>query len=107
MTTTAPQFFSAFCHSDVIPCEVVRVVSAKTVDVRSMRSEMAEWTPDFEVGGFAAHCNNQHEQKWTITSDPAGEVVRLRLNKFGKWCDADGRTYKAVSEPQRFHDYNR
>ena len=87
--TTAPQFFSAFCHSDVIPCEVVRVVSAKTVDVRSMRSEMAEWTPDFEVGGFSAHCHNQHEQKWTITSDPAGEVVRLRLNKFGK-CKVGG-----------------
>jgi hypothetical protein len=93
--------------SDVFP-GVVSKVTSKTVTVRESQATLhPDWNPEFDVGGFAAHCTNQHDQRWEYSDDPNG-----RLNKF---------TYRSKSEKfmmvgcntsvlyggwRKFHDYN-
>lgn len=92
-------------YSDRTPFEVVKVVSDKTLEVRRMDAAPdLNWKPDFHVGGFMGHTANNHEQKWIITSNPNGEVVRIRLGKKG-WKDADGNKY-SVGQSVKFFDYN-
>jgi hypothetical protein len=90
--------------SDVTPYEVVRVISEKTVEIREMTAERAEWKPEWIPGGFAGHCANQSEQKWTITSNLESPVIRCRLTKKG-WKSKRGRHYPG-NEPVKFYDYN-
>lgn len=93
-------------YSDVNPYEVVRRVSDKTLEVRAMNAERdPSWNPDFVPGGFFGTVVNQSEQKWVITSDENGRVVRIRLGKQG-WKDAHGNRYQLSDEPVKFYDYN-
>ena len=93
-------------YSDVNPYEVVRRVSDKTLEVRAMNAERdPSWNPDFVPGGFFGTVVNQSEQKWVITSDENGRVVRIRLGKQG-WKDAHGNRYQHSDEPVKFYDYN-
>lgn len=93
-------------YSDVNPYEVVRRVSDKTLEVRAMNAERDPiWNPDFVPGGFFGTVVNQSEQKWVITSDENGRVVRIRLGKQG-WKDAHGNRYQLSDEPVKFYDYN-
>ena len=101
------KFANHLGYSDINPYEVVRVISDKTIEVREMDAERdPSWTPVFHPGGFSAHCSNQHEQKWFITSNPDNRVVRIRLQKSGDWKDAQGRKFRLGDEPVRFYDYN-
>jgi len=100
------QYANQFGYSDVEPFEVVRVISEKTIEVREMDSERDDSVKlDFHVGGFSAHCSNQRDQKWVITSNPANPVVRIRLGKQG-WKSSDGRRFKLADAPFKFYDYN-
>jgi len=94
-------------YSDVNPYEVTRVVSDKTIEVRPMRAERDKSVElDFRVGGFSAHCANQDDQKWFITSIEDAPVIRIRLNKHGVWKDKHGSRYSLADAPRKFYDYN-
>lgn len=94
-------------YSDVNPFEVVRVVSDKTIEVREMDAERDESVKlEFHVGGFSAHCSNQRDQKWFITSNEQSPVIRIRLSKDGVWKDKHGRKFYLSDEPVKFYDYN-
>lgn len=100
-------FANHYGYSDVNPYEVVKVVSEKTMEVREMESERDESVElKFHVGGFSAHCSNQRDQKWFITSNEQNPVVRIRLNKNGIWKDKHGRKFYLSDKPVRFYDYN-
>lgn len=100
------QYANHYGYSDVNPYEVVRVISDKTIEVREMKCERDESVNlEFQVGGFAAHCSNQHEQKWHITSDETASVIRIRLGKQG-WKDKHGRRFGLSDKPVKFYDYN-
>lgn len=102
----APRYANHIGYSDVDPYEIVRVVSAKTLDIREMDAERDESVKlDWAVGGFAGHCMNQYSQKWNITSNTENRVVRIRLGKQG-WKDAHGRRYDLSDTPVKFYDYN-
>jgi hypothetical protein len=93
-------------YSDVTPYEVVRVISDKTIEVREMDAKLDDSVNlQFHVGGFSAHCSNQHEQKWFITSNENNPIVRIRMNKAG-WKDNAGRRFKLSEKPIKFYDYN-
>jgi hypothetical protein len=93
-------------YSDVNPFEVVRVISDKTIEIRAMDAELdPSWTPEWNVGGFAGHCSNQHEQKWFIKSNTENPVVRIRQGKKG-WKDSHGRKFDLRDHPTKFYDYN-
>lgn len=93
-------------YTDVNPYEIVRVVSDKTLEVRAMNAERDESVKlNFIPGGFSAHCSNQNEQKWFITSNEDAPVIRIRLNKKG-WQDKGGTRYSLADAPRKFYDYN-
>lgn len=99
-------FANRYGYSDVNPFEVVRVVSDKTLEVREMdaaRDTSVELK--FHPGGFSAHCSNQNEQKWFISSNPDNPVVRIRLSKKG-WRSASGARFHLSDKPVKFYDYN-
>lgn len=100
-------------YSDVTPCEVVKVVSENTLEIRYMNAERnPNWQPEIISGGFAGHCVNQNEQQWIITSDPEAPTFRIRKSKSksprknGQWFCANGSRYKLADEPRKYYDYN-
>lgn len=100
------QYANHYGYSDTTPYEVVRVVSEKTLEIREMHCERDTSVKlEFHVGGFAAHCSNQHEQRWVITSDESAPVIRIRLGKNG-WKCKNGRRFGLSNKPVKFYDYN-
>lgn len=106
-TTSEMTYANLIGWSDITPYEIVRRVSAKTVEVRKMNAEIApDWTPDVIEGGFAGHTRNNHTQAWVITPDEAGSVRTIRLHKDGTWRDKYGSRFRLAAEPVRFYDFN-
>ncbi len=100
------QYANKFGYSDVVPFEVVRVISDKTLEIRRMAVERDTSVElKFNVGGFLAHCSNQHEQKWIIASDTENPIFRIRKTKSG-WKDSGKGMYDISDEPVAFYDYN-
>ena len=94
-------------YSDVNPFEVVRVISDKTIEIRAMDAERDESVKmNFIPGGFSAHCDNQADQKWNITSNEENPVFRIRLSKNRGWQDKYGQRFKLANAPRKFYDYN-
>lgn len=99
------QYMNLHCYSDVIPYEVVRVVSEKCVEIRQMSAELAPGErPVMLPGGFCGHCVNQRQLKYVISPQPEAQVIRARLGKRG-WKSAFGRHVPADA-PKYFYDYN-
>jgi len=97
--------------SDVEPYEIIRVVSDKCIEIRRMNAVRDESVVlEFSIGGFAAHCSNQDEQKWIYSSNVDAPVIRIRPNKtkgYGiQWKDKHGTRYSLNTEPHKFYDYN-
>jgi len=86
----------------------VRVVSDKTIELRSMSAERAaDWKPEIVAGGFSGHCTNNGNQSkaWVIKSDPEGYTVRARLQKNGSWKSSHGR-HSLHTAAIKHYDYN-
>lgn len=112
MTITEKKFANLRMYSDVVPFEVVRVVSGKTVEIREMKAELdPNWKPEMVVGGFSAHCTNQASQKWIFESNPSAPIIRCRKVKARssnfnlEWKSEYGHHYMEAA-PRKFHDYN-
>jgi hypothetical protein len=106
-TTTLPAYANHIGWSDVTPYEVVRVISDKSIDVRLMNAERDKGVElTWAEGGFAGHCANQSEQKWTITSNPDATVTRIRLHKDGNWYGMGKARFMLSDSPRRFYDFN-
>ena len=106
LTARIASYANQYGYSDVEPYEIVRVVSDKTIEIRSMNAERSlDWKPEIIPGGFAGHCVNQDEQRWIITPRPDAPVKRIRLGKKG-WRDKYGSCYYLSTQPRKFYDYN-
>lgn len=85
-------YYNAYLHSDVIPFEVVRQVSAVTADIREMKAEL--------VSGTLIK-----DPVWECKPNPEAPVVRIRLRKDGLWWDSDrGWRYKQEASPVKYED---
>jgi len=94
-------------YTDVEPCEVVRVVSDRTLEIRRMEADLdPDWSPRYIPGGFSAFCINNSEQEWIIFRNEDNSVFRVRLHKDQKWYDKHGSCYVLSDMPRKFHDYN-
>ena len=91
--------------TDVNPFEIVRVVSAKTIEVRMMDSKELDWERDFHEGGFLGNTSNQNDQKWEITSNPSNPIIKARLIKDVHFYSDHG-IHSLSNEPRKFYDYN-
>lgn len=95
------------CYSDIEPCTVIKK-TAMTVTVRYDKATMnGTWKPEFDIGGFCAHCVNNDDQKnaWDIEEDPDGRVETFRFRKsvggYRNKCDE-----KLYPEWAKKYDYN-
>lgn len=101
------QYANHIGYSDVNPFEIVRRISDRTIDVREMEATRDESVKlEFHAGGFSAHCSNQRDQRWHITSDESAPITRIRLQKSGDWKDKHGRRFSLSDHPIKFYDYN-
>jgi hypothetical protein len=110
--TTAKQYANLHGYSQVYAYEVIREVSDKTMEIRRMKATLdPTWKPEFAVGGFAAHCSNQSEQRWLFESDEDAPIIRMRKvkpsyrNQFRTWKSAYGG-HVLSDTPREFYDYN-
>ena len=95
--------------SDIKPCEIVRVVSDKCLEVRFMDAEQLHTPEDlgWVPGGFGHIATNNHDgQKWEIRSNLENPVFRIRKHKNGVWKDRGGSRHVLSEEPRKFYDYN-
>ena len=114
------KFANEVMYSDIKPCEIIKVVSEKTIEIREMKTTKLPWEMDFRKGGFCGTVVNQRDQKWEITSDENAPTFRIRLNKDGQrynpetrkyeaaytWKNAMGNSFVLANEPRKFYDYN-
>lgn len=98
-------------YSDADPFEVIREVSAKTLIVRPMKAELLNGVgsgqPDalhFSPGGFCGHTSGT--QRWDIQPDESAKERRIRLQRNGKWRDADGNPFVFTDRPYKYYDFN-
>lgn len=94
--------------TDVAPYEVVKTISAITVEVRAMKYEQTKFPSDFHPGGFVGHfADNRQGQDYEYSSDETNPVIRIRFSKAKRrWFSADGRKFFMSDAPYRFYDYN-
>jgi hypothetical protein len=100
------KFANLIGYSDIVPYEVIKIISDKTIVIREMKAEKdPSFKPEFAIGGFVAHCTNQEDQTWIISSNENSPTLRARLQKNGKWKSLHG-THRIAEEPKYFYDYN-
>jgi hypothetical protein len=98
-------------------------IIAKTATTMTLRQDAATLLNRdelvFHAGGFAAHCSNQRDQRYSYKADPEGHVIKISLRR---WSDPEGnerRKWKransgalhdtggnAYAGRRKFHDFN-
>lgn len=92
-------------YSDIKAFEIVNVISDRTIEVRRLNATRG-FKPEFEVGGFSAHCTNNDNQKWTFESDESNPIIRLRKAKNSDYWLNRGTKFRIGKEPYEKYDYN-
>lgn len=95
--------------SDIQPCEIVKVISDKCLEVRFMDAEQLHTPEDLGwiPGGFGNIATQNHDgQKWEIRSNFENPVFRIRKHKNGDWKDRGGSRHVLSEKPRKFYDYN-
>lgn len=100
--TKIRQYCNFIGWSDIEPYEVVKVISPNCVEIREMSTKQIVFPTEFILGGFSAHCADNHNQKYEYTSDTSRPTIRIRKGKKG-W--GNGK-YRMSDSPKKFYDYN-
>ena len=106
MSAEIKKFMNRSIGTDCIPYEVVRVVSDKCVEIRAMKTKQTKFPKEFHVGGFSAHCSDNHSQEYEYFSDETAEVFKVRYSeKRDSWGGKYVRFWMS-DKPVYFYDYN-
>ena len=94
-------------YSDRHACTVIKK-TAKTITVQRDKATLdPTFKPEWIVGGFAAHCTNQNEQKWNYERDPNGEITKCYWSeKLGRYTTGGDQSIKVSPGRHEFYDYN-
>lgn len=94
------KYLNQHLYTDVNPIGKIVGIKGKTgllvQRVTATRDESVKL--EFHVGGFSAHCSNQHAQKWIFTEEE--DIIHVRISK------AYLRMNKIHDKPLCFYDYN-
>lgn len=103
---TEPKYMNRHLHTDIIPHEVVRVVSGRCVVVREMEAIALNKPVVVGSGGFAGVIFDSRSVEYEIKSNPANPEFKVRLHKDGWWRDPGGSRYKPSDVPVKYYDHN-
>ena len=93
-------------YTDIVPFEIINVISAQTIEIRRMDSKINNKEDlQFQSGGFSAHCINNHAQQYDITSNEDMPIIRARLRKDGYFHSCSGR-HSIDNGPSKHYDFN-
>lgn len=107
MNKDIKKFANHLGYTDVNPFEVVNIVSPITVEIRAMNTKQIVFPKQFEVGGFSAHCSDNHNQKYEYSSCLESPVFRIRWSKAkNTWQRPGGMRFQMDDKPYKFYDYN-
>jgi hypothetical protein len=105
VTTTAPAFANRYDYSDIVPFEIVRVISDTTIEIRELHATIdPTWKMEWVAGGFAGTCLNNDSQRWVFASDENAPVIRIRKTKRG-WSHKGDR-FQLAASPVKHYDFN-
>ena len=93
-------------YSDINPYEIIRRVSATTIEIREMVATRVDSSGlGFVQGGFVGHCSRQDEQMYSYAANAAAPIIRMRLRKGSQWHSIYGR-HIISDAPKKFYDFN-
>lgn len=94
-------------YSDRYACTVISK-TAKTITVQRDKATLdPNFKPEFISGGFAVHCINQEDQRWTYDRDPNGEITRCFWSeKLGRYTTGGDQSVRISPGRHEFYDYN-
>lgn len=92
-------------HSDSHAYTIIKR-TAKTITLQRDEATLdPNFKPEIIVGGFAGHCTNQNEQRYSYKPNPNGSIVKLSWSeKMGGWKTRYGGTARLGRH--EFYDYN-
>jgi len=97
---------------------ILRVTPTRITAREDRATRDPAFKPRIIPGGFAGHCTNQNEQKYSYEPDAAGAVVTITLRRWRDENGAERRRWKrsgcktherggnAWPGRAKFHDYN-
>lgn len=94
-------------YSDAYACTVI-AKTAKTITIQRDNAKLdPNFKPEFIPGGFAAHCTNQEDQRWTYERNPDGQITRCYWSEIlGMYTTGGDRSIKIRLGRHEFYDYN-
>lgn len=99
------KYFSEVGYSQTYPWVVVsETAMTKTLAKVNVKRD-PEWKPHIIPGGFAGHCDNQHEQTWLFDKIDEARTMTIQMSKkHGDWRHKGVRFLEDVAT--EFYDYN-
>jgi len=97
------KYINQVLYTDVNPIGKIIGTRGKTILIlaRVTSTEKESFKPNFSVGGFCAHCDNNYSQEYTYNVNEK-DLIEIR------WTP--GSTKKGFlrlhDEPRKFYDYN-
>ena len=92
-------------YTDRHACTVIRKTKKMIVLQRDTATLKEDFKPDFDVGGFSAHCENNDKQEYTYERNPDGQTYRAFWSEKKGCYVADGCLKVSVGRHE-FYDYN-
>ncbi len=84
---------------------IIKVTKASITIQRDKATLDPNFKPEWVAGGFAGHCTNQDEQKWSYERNEKGETYTIRWSrKYNKFGTPGNLT--ASKGRHEFYDYN-
>lgn len=82
--------------------------TAKTITVQRDKAILdPNFKPEWIEGGFAGHCVNQGEQRYTYERDENGAITTYRWSdKYGRYCGGGDQSITIINGRHEYYDYN-
>lgn len=101
-------YANQYLHTDVMPYEVIKIISPICVEIRAMNAIQIEFPQNFHEGGFVGHfADNRQGQKYEYSTNLNAKIIRIRWSQAKRqWQSKDGNRFIMSDKPYKFYDYN-
>ena len=89
-------------YSDITPYEIIRRVSATTIEIREMKATRIDSNVN---NGDLIWDLLPNEQRYSYAANTAAPIIRMRLWQGSQWHSIYGR-HIISDAPKKFYDFN-